>query len=230
MLKHIIFPGWAVPCECYETLLPDSIADYGFFKYPENFNTEYIDAPLAKITENESISSLLPEEDILLTAHSLGSLPAIRAASGSDYIKALVLIGGFAKFTSSENYPYGKPEAGINMMQGMMGLSASMVLARFYKEMTRPSDFRVPDKYKTDNSLLKQGLEYLKSCDLRSVLPDIDIPVIIIHGADDAIVDYRLAEYLHEHISNSSLHIIEGAGHALPFTHSEECLKIIQNI
>jgi len=229
VLKHIIFPGWAVPGECYKTLSPDFIADYGFFKAPDKNDINYIDSSLGLLLDDEFPRSILPQEDIILTAHSLGSLPALRATLICPNIQALVIISGFAKFTASPDYPNGKPEPGINMMQGMMGLSPSMVLSRFYKEMTRPSDYRVPTPYKTNNAELKQGLEYLKTLDLRAILSEINIPVTIIHGTEDAIVDLKLAEFLNKNIKSSTLHIIEGAGHALPFTHTKECLEILHN-
>jgi len=223
MLKNILFPGWAIPGYCYNELNPHKIVDYGFFKYADQQHSEYLECGLNALMDNSFPCEILPQQELILTAHSLGTLPAMRAALKCPNVKGLLIISGFSKFTATKDYPFGKPEPGINMMQGMMGFSASMVLSRFYKEMTKPSDFRVPARDKTNNAILKEGLEYLKKWDLRSVLSEISVPTVIIHGTEDAIVDFKLAEFLHENIKGSILQKIEGAGHALPFTHSEQC-------
>jgi pimeloyl-ACP methyl ester carboxylesterase len=219
-MKKIIFPGWAVPLNLYSHLKSDFILDFGFFKN-QNTNLSVIPCSLDSI-DTESLKNLLPNEELHIIAHSLGALPALSIASELLNIKKLTIIAGFAKFSQSDDYPYGKPVAGINMMQGMLGLAAGMVLSRFYNEMTKPSDFNIEELAKPNSKELKKGLELLKTEDFRCLLSKINIPVSIIHGKADAIVDFRIAENLHNSLSNSTLKLIDNTGHALPFTHYDE--------
>lgn len=109
----------------------------------------------------------------------------------------------------------------------MMKLSPKMVLNRFYSAAIAPSDFSIAPAGKPDTSRLKSGLQCLLDTDLRKLLKDINIPVLILHGEKDQIVSVKLAEFLAENIPDTKLHIFENAGHALPFTHTEQCLELI---
>lgn len=46
-------------------------------------------------------------------------------------------------------------------------------------------------------------------------------PVLILHGSDDALVPFRVAENLHEQTPNSALEAVIGGSHMLPITHPE---------
>ena len=52
--------------------------------------------------------------------------------------------------------------------------------------------------------------------------------VIIIHGIKDRIIPWEQGVELHEKLPNSKFLVIEDAGHALPFTHSEQCWNLIK--
>lgn len=226
-MKRIIYPGWAVPVELYVPFKPDDILDYGFFTAKNNsFTLNSYELDLEELNDR-FLEEKIPQEPCMLIAHSLGSLLALQSSQLSDQVKAVVLIGGFARFIKDEDYPHGKPESGIVMMQNMMKLAAKMVLDKFYQAMAAPSQFQVKIEGKTDVARLKSGLQYLADTDLREGLNDIKAPVMIIHGEKDQIVSAKLAEYLAENIPNSILELIPDAGHALPFTHTQKCLDLI---
>lgn len=52
-----------------------------------------------------------------------------------------------------------------------------------------------------------------KRTDTCSNLDQISIPTLILCGEEDTVTPMAQSEFLHEHIKNSELHIIEGAGH-----------------
>ena len=78
---------------------------------------------------------------------------------------------------------------------------------------------------KTDPGELVKGLEYLLHSDVRDKVPDIQIPVLLLHGTEDRIIPSGAAEWLHRHLPQSDLKIIEGDGHALPAHHFETVMK-----
>lgn len=227
-MKRIIFPGWGVPIELYLPFLPDEIIDFGFFPdAAADFSVKKVDANPADFNDT-FLKTVMDDEPSVVIAHSLGALPALRSSQLSDSIKAIVLIGGFARFTESlPEYPDGKPVSGISMMQNMMKLSPKMVLDKFYQAMVTPSAFSITPSGKANSANLIKGLSYLVETDLRVNLKDIKVPVLILHGAGDQIVSPKLAEFLRDNITGSELHIFENAGHALPFTHPEQCLTLI---
>ena len=52
-----------------------------------------------------------------------------------------------------------------------------------------------------------------KRSDTCSNLGQIEVPTLILCGAEDSVTPMAQAEFLHEHIKDSELHIIPGAGH-----------------
>jgi len=229
-MKRIIYPGWSVPLDLYRSYSPDCMLDFGFFD-GEGSDSHYKVIGVDSVDMNDlSTQEILQDDPSILIAHSLGTLLALRSAQKFENIKAIVLIGGFAKFTQSQSdYPDGKPESGLAMMQNMMKLSPKMVLGKFYQAMVAPSDYSMPPHGKTDVARLKAGLQCLAETDLREDLKNINIPVLILHGDSDQIVSVELARFLKDNIAGAELHIFKNAGHALPFTHTEECLKIIDD-
>ena len=64
-----------------------------------------------------------------------------------------------------------------------------------------------------------------ETCDRFDVMPEvgeIDVPTLCIVGALDSMTPPKYSHYLHSHIDNSRLEIIEGAGHMLPLEKPEE--------
>jgi len=59
-------------------------------------------------------------------------------------------------------------------------------------------------------------LDTLVSSDLRSLLPEIDVPVLLVHGSEDTITLPGASWYMVGHIPHAVLEIMDGTGHA-PF-------------
>ena len=68
----------------------------------------------------------------------------------------------------------------------------------------------------SEQAALVSGLELLRTTDLRSTLPAIAQPALIVHGEHDAVVPLRAAEFLQRNLPHAELAVIEGAAHA-PF-------------
>ena len=52
-------------------------------------------------------------------------------------------------------------------------------------------------------------------------LSEITFPIHVFHGTDDQLVPVDYAHHLTEHVPESTLHILEGAGHLFPFREQE---------
>lgn len=77
-----------------------------------------------------------------------------------------------------------------------------------------------------------ESLKTLRDSDLREDLKKIKIPTLILHGTQDKICSYELAEQMHKSIANSTLVPFEKSGHALFIEEltkfNSELIKFIQ--
>jgi len=62
---------------------------------------------------------------------------------------------------------------------------------------------------------MAESLKTLRDSDLREDLKKIKIPTLILHGTQDKICSYELAQQMHTSIANSTLVPFEKSGHAL---------------
>jgi len=62
---------------------------------------------------------------------------------------------------------------------------------------------------------MAESMKALRDTDLREDLKKIKIPTLILHGTQDKICSYELAEQMHKSIANSTLVPFEKSGHAL---------------
>lgn len=76
-----------------------------------------------------------------------------------------------------------------------------------------------------DMGALHGGLEILRTCDLRSSLPSIIQPALIIAGGRDALVPMQAAQYMAQQMPAAELVSIEGAAHAPFLSHADEFIK-----
>ena len=70
-------------------------------------------------------------------------------------------------------------------------------------------------------NVLQDGLRYLQETDLRPVLANVRIPVLILHGRQDRVVPVGAAEYLAGSLSSATLQVLDVGGHCLPLTRPE---------
>lgn len=161
-------------------------------------------------------------------AHSLGAMLSLGAIPSAANAKALVIFSGFAKFAESADNPYGQPLAAIDMMKKHLADNPAGLLRNFYRSMFHP--VRYAGRYPTSFNIncLSEGMGLLESGDFRSSMESVTIPVLLLHGKKDRIVDFRISEELASKLPSARLKLFEDAGHALPFTHTLECLEHIE--
>ncbi len=219
-LGNIMLPGWAMPADLYTALSgnPEDVFDFGFFS----------DKPAASPPVFDSEIREMCNLPCIMTAHSLGSILAFGMIPVLNNVKALVVYSGFAKFARGDGNASGQPVETIQAMREQLGNNPTGLLKSFYRNVSFPSkhEFNVPEKLNVP--ALDAGLDILLSCDCRAKLAEINIPVLIIHGGQDRIVNVKTADELAGNIRFSRLHVFKNAGHAVPFTHSNESKTITE--
>jgi pimeloyl-[acyl-carrier protein] methyl ester esterase len=78
-----------------------------------------------------------------------------------------------------------------------------------------------------DLSALQDGLEILRNCDLRSALPDIKQPALVIAGERDTLTPLQASQYLASHLPDARLATIRRAAHAPFLSHPDEFMEHI---
>jgi 3-oxoadipate enol-lactonase len=78
-----------------------------------------------------------------------------------------------------------------------------------------------------DPDLMLRAWNEMMAFDSRRRLVEIGCPTLIVAGAQDQGVPIHHARMLHERIHNSELVVIDGADHALIWTHTDEFLRVV---
>lgn len=79
-----------------------------------------------------------------------------------------------------------------------------------------------------DKKLMVAAWKEAMAFDSRARLGEIKCPTLIVAGADDIAVPMHHAEMLHDGIKGSRVVVIEGANHALIWTHPEELVRVTE--
>jgi pimeloyl-[acyl-carrier protein] methyl ester esterase len=174
-------------------------------------------------------------EPSVLVGWSLGALVAQSATlANPERVASLVLIGGTARMTATDDYP-GADARSLRTMRLRLMRNPARVLGDFCQQCLSPARdetftslfLRLAETLSPE--VLMAGLEYLLNTDLRVQLPQITVPTMLVHGSADQIIPLASAQYLASHLRQAELKTIPEAGHALPHTHAADIAALIRN-
>jgi pimeloyl-[acyl-carrier protein] methyl ester esterase len=165
----------------------------------------------------------MPLSHTVAVGWSLGGMLLLEALIKSQEKPAgLILVGVPADFCRSEDHPWGQHPAAVRAMRRALKHAASQVLEDFARGCLAPEEAGFGDEVKAlfqadmTEAHLAAGLDYLLTTDLRARLPELAARPVIVQGEEDSIVSLKQAHFLNEHLPNSRLITLAGAGH-LPF-------------
>ena len=160
-------------------------------------------------------------DPVVLAGASLGGMVSLKAASRhADKIAGLVLFCTTARKPSDDGYP-GTDLRVLKAMRLKLIRNATPVLQSFAEKCIAPHENEsfchhfVRRAGRIDRDTLASGLEYLETTDMRSALPQLTMPALIIHGEQDRVVPVVNARYLAEHLPNAQITVLPDTGHAL---------------
>ena len=156
----------------------------------------------------------LPEADAILTG-SMGGLLAFERLPSS--CKKVVLLSGTACFCKKEGYTHGTAERILDRMIHQLEKDPAALLDAFFCNVHAPQKPSRQNKAHPPSDLhaLREGLLYLRDTDLRTLIPTLQLPVLLMHGTADHIIPVGAALWLDQHLPESQLVTYEGLGHAL---------------
>lgn len=222
--RLIFISGWATDSSCWDAVINkiDRPVFFQHINWWECLNETVRENTLLQILEQE-------KGDAIVVGWSLGSLVALEGtAFGPDHVKALVLISGTSRMTSQANYP-GVDARALKAMCARFRRLPRHVIEEFARlsinggldslsETNEYIDMFVKQAESLDSRHLAAGLRYLQEKDLRRILPEINIPVRLLHGVGDKIIPVDCARYMQCALPKARLEEVHGGSHALPFT------------
>lgn len=153
---------------------------------------------------------------LTIAGHSRGGGIAVLKAAEDSRIKKLATLASVAEFNR-----YGEETKKIWREKGFIEVINT----------------RTKQKMKMNISLLEDIENNKERLNVTKAISKLEIPVLIIHGAEDLAVDMGEAESLYKHCpsTNKKLLILENTGHTFGATHpfsgtTEHLEKVIENI
>lgn len=163
-----------------------------------------------------------------LVGWSLGAQVALEAFPVlRERLAALVLVGSTPRFTSAEGFGYGLSPADVRGMALRLKRDHSRAMGDFFKGMFAPGEMTpeqyqrvvkeivIPSRQPSPETALK-ALGALAEADQRPILPQVDRPVLLIHGSQDTICLPSASGFMAKILPDAVLEPMEGCGHA-PF-------------
>lgn len=176
------------------------------------------------------------ESPACLTGWSLGGLVALYLAHRHpEKVRSLCLTASFAKFQAAPDYPEGLSNPTLAKMIALFEQDYHKYMKQFLQLQFLYAKDQQPVLEKVLPDIVKHGaptamqaaLDAVSAADARAFLPQINVPVLLIFGAKDSITPPRMGEYLHRHLPQSELHIIEKAAHAPFLTQAGEFARLL---
>lgn len=222
--RLIFISGWGTDSSCWDSVINkiDRPVSFRHLNWWECLNDTVERNALLQILEKE-------KDDAIIVGWSLGTLVALTGvALGSDHVKALVLVSGTSRMTSQGNYS-GVDSRALKAMYVRFGRTPRQVIEEFARlsidggldSLAETNEFidmfvKQAERLKSDH--LAAGLRYLQEKDLRRILPEVGIPVHLLHGVGDRIIPVECARYMQGALPKARLEEVQGGGHALLYT------------
>ena len=174
----------------------------------------------------DDISSIVKAEKLkkffLLGLSEGASISLIYAATYPQNVKSVAVFGGTARFTRSDDYRF-MPEADKikeNLLSDW-GTGSSGYIFCPQKMPAKQADFAKLERMVCNPKTLESVLELLTKVDIRASLPDINLPVLVLHSRDDVAVSKLNGRYLADNIGGSKYIEYPSGGH-LPWHEERE--------
>ncbi len=160
---------------------------------------------------------------VSLVGWSIGGSVAIKVASiYPEILHSLILVSTTPKFVSSEDFPYGQPEAMLKRLAKQIDRDVNKAMVEFCSLMFNEEGITeevwetVATKEWPAKETLNGYLKTLSESDLRENLKNINVPTLIVHGMLDRISFHEAAVFMADRIKRVRLETHHDEGHA-PF-------------
>lgn len=174
-------------------------------------------------------------EQPVVVGHSMGTMVAtVMALDGPEKVRSLVLVGGYYypsfRVDALLTAPVALPVIGDVMRYTVTAMSSRAMINKLVKAMFAPND--VPRGFfpALSREMMLRPVQLRANAEdaafmipaasaLSSRYDELSLPVTLIAGADDKVVDVKAhSARLHSQLSQSELHVVPNTGHMAHYT------------
>jgi class 3 adenylate cyclase len=161
-----------------------------------------------------------------------GPMSALFAATHPERVTALVLYGAMGRTTEAPDYPWAAPaealrESAAELIAPFWGQDASGMVELFAPSLAgdpEVAEFTARmERSAASPAMVQQIFEMFLDIDVRSVLPTIHVPTLVLHRRGDRVVNRRAGEALAAQIPSARFVALEGIDH-LPWAGDSEAI------
>jgi pimeloyl-[acyl-carrier protein] methyl ester esterase len=172
----------------------------------------------------------------LVIGWSMGGMLAFDALSRPAAPRAagLVMISATLRFCAADHWPDGQSPSALRALRAGLRRDPSSALRGFLEacRRTESTDADLLDRAAAialarGPEALMEGLDWLVETDLTSRHPPEGLPMMCVHGADDAIIPCGASRALASRFK-IRLDILPGWGHSLPYSASDRVADVIR--
>jgi class 3 adenylate cyclase len=158
------------------------------------------------------------ERAALLGVSEGGPLSILFAATYPERASALVLWGTFARILEAPDYEFGAQEEEVELLVSILRdtWGSGKGLRFFVRAPDDPETDRVLARHERNACTPAMVVEVMRknsAIDVRSALPAISVPTLVVHREGDPIVPVQAAGYLADHIDGARLSVFPGDWH-----------------
>lgn len=213
MKDLLLIPGWGFDARVWQPLAVLLKQDYRIHYAIE-------DAPASAI----------------VCGWSLGALTALQLARKQpERVARLILIGATPRFVQAPDWREAQSPAVLEAFAAAVAAAPQAALRRFVallnqgdkqahrltRELTAMLDPTPP------SAALAAGLASLRDTDLRAQIGNIRQPVLLLHGACDALMPLAAATWLAQHLPDARLEVFPGTAHAPLLAEPQRCASLL---
>ncbi|TFH07459.1 MAG: alpha/beta hydrolase, partial [Candidatus Thorarchaeota archaeon] len=146
----------------------------------------------------------------VIAGHSMGGMLAqLFALRYPDLISGIILVGTGARLRVA---PFIFEAIDNNFEEYVEGAGNFMFYEDASKELIEASKKEIS---KCKPAIIRRDFAACDGFDIMEIISEISLPTLIIVGEHDIMTPVKYSKYLHDSIPNSTMHIIEKAGHSV---------------
>ena len=169
-----------------------------------------------RVKDIEAVARATGSDEFFLMGISEGGPMSIQfAAENPDIVKGLILFGTTPKFLRSADYPIGISERALDAMGSNWGEATArdILFPSITRDTMDDDTYKGFEKLLADRRSIIQIVQYMKTLDVRELLPKIKCPTLILHFSGDLAVPARMGRYLADNIPHAEFLEIAGVDH-----------------
>lgn len=173
-------------------------------------------------------------EQVIFVGHSVsGMIGMLAAIAQPQRFSKLIMVGPSPCYINDGDYQGGFEKSDIDELLMMMemnftGWASYLAPVAMHEENKHHAAALEESFVSTDPRIAREFAEVTFFADYRHRLHELQTPTLLLQCAEDSIVPLSVGTYLHEHIKNSELQVMEAKGHYPHLSHPAETIEKIK--